>query len=67
MIRACQPQSTYNIMLNQMTNHPRQKKIHSKVYKVKKWGDFFNLNECDVIAQGCKLKKLLSFSLGFKL
>jgi hypothetical protein len=54
-------------MLNQMTNHPRQKKIHSKVYKVKKWGDFFNLNECDVIAQGCKLKKLLSFSLGFKL
>jgi hypothetical protein len=59
MIRACQPQSTYNIMLNQVTNHPRQK-VHSKVYKVKMCGDFLNLNECDVIAQGSKLRKILS-------
>ncbi len=59
MIKARQPQSTYNIMLNQMTNHPR-KEVHSKVYKVKTWGDFLNLNEYDVIAQGSKPRKILS-------
>jgi hypothetical protein len=46
-------------MLNQVTNH-LGKKVHSKVYKVKKWGDFQNLNECDVIAQGSKLRKIIS-------
>jgi len=46
-------------MLNQMTNHPR-KEVHSKVYKVKTWGDFLNLNEYDVIAQGSKPRKILS-------
>jgi hypothetical protein len=53
-------------MLNQVTNHHGQK-VHSKVYKVKKWGNFFNLNECNVIAQGSKLRKILSLNLGFKL
>jgi hypothetical protein len=32
-----------------------------------KVGYFFNLNECDVIAHGSKLRKILSLNLGFKL